>query len=94
MRNTFVYCITSVCELQFYRFAIMTLYDRYQLLQRMDAFIRRRGTGSPDVFAQRLLISRSTLFRYLEDLSSFGASIAYDRDRESYYYTNESNFKF
>lgn len=71
----------------------MTFYERYQLMQRMHHFIRRRGTGSPGMFAKRLLISRSTLFRHLEDLSSFGASIAYDRDRESYYYTNDFNFQ-
>ena len=72
----------------------MTIHDRYQLMHRMNDFIRRRGTGSPTVFAERLLISRSTLFRHLEELSSFGASIAYDRERETYYYMNEFNFQF
>ncbi len=72
----------------------MTIHARYQLLHRMNDFIRRRGTGTPAVFAERLLVSRSTLFRHLEDLSSFGAVIAYDREKETYYYINEFNFQF
>ena len=97
MAITFVHCLRNAVSNRRSLLllpAFMTLYDRYQLMQRMHYFIRRLGTGPPAEFAQRLLISRSTLFRYLEDLSSFGASIAYDRDRETYYYTNEFNFKF
>ena len=71
----------------------MTFHERYQLMQRMHGFIRRRGTGPPTIFAKRLLISRATLFRHLEDLASFGATIAYDRDRETYYYTNDFDFR-
>ena len=58
-------------------------------LKRMDALIRRRGTGAPRAFAKLLGISRSTLFLYLGLLKDYGAEIAYDRERESYYYERD-----
>lgn len=62
-------------------------------LKRMDALIRRRGTGKPEDFAQRVDVSRATLYRYMEQLKDRGAQIEWDPERASYYYEDEFDLR-
>lgn len=72
----------------------MTAFSKLcDTLKRMDAFIRRRGTGKPEDFARRLDISRATLFRYLNALKDRGAPIEWDEERCSYFYKDDFNLK-
>ena len=64
----------------------MTHHELLALLERMDRLIKRRATGSPQVFATHLGISPSTLYTYLDLLRERGAPVAYCRWRRSYYY--------
>ncbi len=68
----------------------MTFVEHFRLMQRIHNLIRTKSTGSPKELAERLEISRSALFRYMEDLKTLGATIQYCRFRQSYYY--EENF--
>jgi DNA-binding IclR family transcriptional regulator len=53
----------------------------------MDSKIKHRSTGTPDEFAQRVGLSRSTLFEYLSLMrQDYGLVIEYDRDSQTYYY--------
>lgn len=61
--------------------------------QRMDYLISRKATGSPDVFAAKLNLSKRMLFEYLSDLKELGAPLMYDRERETYFYDPCGNFK-
>lgn len=52
-----------------------------------------KSTGSPRELADRMSVSRATLFRHLDDLRSMGAPIAYEKDRQTYYYEEPFDLK-
>lgn len=60
--------------------------EHLKLLQRMDALIARKGTGSVKEFSTLLKISRSSLFNYLDNLRALGAEIEFCDFRKSYFY--------
>lgn len=64
----------------------MPFREQIALLRRLDYFIQRKVSGTPMEIANRLGVSRSSLFRYLDELRNFGAEISYCRDRQCYYY--------
>lgn len=64
----------------------MTFLEKRKLLQRMDDFIRRKATGTPEQFARKLEISESSLYRNLKQLQLLGGEIEYDIVGECYYY--------
>lgn len=64
----------------------MIFFDQLNLLKRMHDFIQRKTTGKPEAFAQRLEISRTTLFRLFRTLKLLGAKIGFNTENESYYY--------
>lgn len=72
----------------------MPLFTHLDRLKRLDSFIRRKATGKPDELASRLEMSRSTLFRHIEDLRALGAKITYDKERETYRYEEPFDLKF
>ena len=45
-------------------------------------------------FAMKIGVSRSTLMEHLKELREMGAPIGYCNFRETYYYTEESNWKW
>ncbi len=56
-------------------------------LSRLDRLIRMKATGSPEQLAEKLGLSRSTLFEDISFLKEeMGAPISYDRHRPSYFY--------
>ncbi len=67
--------------------------DRFNQLERLDQWIRHRGTGSLDCMAKRLNLSKRTVSNRLSDLRDLGAKIGYDARRQSYYYVDEFDFK-
>jgi predicted DNA-binding transcriptional regulator YafY len=52
----------------------------------MDELIRKNATGSPDEFARKLGVSRSTLDKYLRVLKEMNAPIKYNEVLGNYYY--------
>ena len=64
----------------------MTFLEQLNRLKRLHYFISIGGTGKPSECAKRLDVSRTSFFRYLEDLRCLGAEIKYCSDRQSYYY--------
>jgi hypothetical protein len=64
-------------------------FDRFQ---NIDRLIRIKGTGNPRQFAQKLNISKSTLYGYLSIMKQLGAPIAFCNLRQSYFYTEEGSF--
>ncbi|TAK36235.1 MAG: HTH domain-containing protein [Saprospiraceae bacterium] len=72
----------------------MRFDERHALLQRLDRLIRRKSTGTPAQLMKKLGISKATLYRRLDDLKGRGASIAFDRQRQSYLYLEEFVLKF
>jgi len=72
----------------------MSFREQLETIKRIDDLINRKGTGSPDQLAERLQISRASVFRYINDLKSFGAPIKYCKYRNSYIYKENFLLKF
>ncbi|MEK6783555.1 MAG: hypothetical protein AABY93_17765 [Bacteroidota bacterium] len=66
----------------------MSLLKYIDRLKRMDDLIRRKATGTPEDFAQRLGIKKTMLMEELQELKALGAEVTYCRMTESYYYLN------
>lgn len=61
-------------------------------LEYLDSLIRQKCTGPPVRLAQRLNISLSTLYEYLNVMKDMGAPVCYCKIRQSYYYLEEGRF--
>ena len=64
----------------------MAIQNYFERLRQMDRLIRRKATGSPKQFAQKLGISERTLYEYLSLMKIEGAQIEYSAEKQSYYY--------
>ncbi len=71
------------------QFKTMQFREQLELIKRLDALIKRKGTGSASELAVRLNISRATVYRYLNELKHFGAEIEFCRHRNSFIYQND-----
>lgn len=70
------------------------LFDDLFLLQRIDQLIRMQATGTPVQLASRLEVSERKLYRLLEELKDQGFPIAYDKQKECYYYETAVKIEF
>jgi predicted DNA-binding transcriptional regulator YafY len=61
--------------------------------KKIDNLISIRGTGTPAQFADKLELSESMLYEYLSVLREQGAPIAYDKEKQTYYYEKRGSFK-
>lgn len=64
----------------------MSILKYIERIKYMHFLIERKATGRPRKFAEKLGISRSTLMEYIKDMKEIDAPIAYDKNRETYYY--------
>ena len=62
-------------------------------MRRMDDLIRRKATGTPDEFSDKLGISKSMLMLNLAELKEIGALIKYDLNRKTYFYEQGCRLK-
>lgn len=61
-------------------------------LRYMDYLIRIQGTGNLAEFASKINTSRSTCGEYLRLMRELGGKIRFNRYKNSYYYTESSDF--
>ncbi len=59
----------------------------------MDSLISMMATGTPEEFAEKLGIGRSTLFQSLQEMRDMGVDIKYSSIRQSYYYADNRRIK-
>jgi Predicted transcriptional regulator len=64
------------------------------ILKRIDFLTKRKQTGNSKQLAQKLNCSTATIYRYLNDLKSIGAPIAYSKMLGSYYYYQDFELDF
>ena len=64
----------------------MDVIKYFNRIKAMDNCIRRKATGTPEEFAEKMNFSRSTLMEYIKLLKELNAPIEYDNLRKSYYY--------
>jgi len=67
----------------------MKPFDFLDKLCVLNKLIRMEHTGTPSEFAERLSISRSTLYEIIEELKARGVEIKYCRTRCTFYYNND-----
>lgn len=74
---------------------IRRIHEALREIERVDALVRLKATGTPDEMAEKLGISRSTWFEYLNVLTNdLGFPIAYDSNRKTYFYMEDGTFSF
>lgn len=56
--------------------------------------IKKRKSGTYQDLADKLIMSKSNVFRIIETLRGFGAEIEFDRTLNSYYYKNLFDIEF
>jgi hypothetical protein len=59
----------------------------------MDLLISMMSTGTPEEFAGKLGLRRSTLFQSLQEMREMGVDIRYSFFRQSYYYADNRRIK-
>ena len=69
----------------------MTFLEKIQVIERVDGLIKRKATGTAKELAQRLGVSRSTVFEIINCMKAMGAEIEYNDIKQSYYYTTEKD---
>jgi predicted transcriptional regulator len=72
---------------------IMSLIKYIERLRRIDYLISMMSTGTPEEFAGKLGIRRSTLFQSLQEMRELGVNIKYSCIRQSYYYADSRRIK-
>lgn len=72
----------------------MSYLKKLEAIKRIHVLIRRKSTGSPEELAERLNISRASIFRYIKELKEMGAPVFYSRDRKSYIYERAFELEF
>ena len=55
----------------------------------LNELISQKQTGTPEEIAERLRISRSTLYNIIDELKLRGIDIKYSRSRCTFYYNND-----
>jgi biotin operon repressor len=59
----------------------------------MDKLILLKATGTPEEFAGKLGIRRSTLFQALQEMRVLGVDIKYSCELRTYYYAGNRRIK-
>lgn len=68
-------------------------HESFKRIERIDQLIRIKGTGTAEQLAEKLGISRRSVFNLLNEMKEKGAPIKFDQYRGSYYYDEEGYFK-
>lgn len=66
----------------------------FNRLEYLDYLIRSRATGTPRMMAKKMDVSLRTGYQYINILKSLGASIHFDKHKQSYYYGENGRFNF
>ncbi len=69
----------------------MNLRQNLNRIEKLHALILARRTCAPKELAERLGISRATLYKLIDDLSSLDLPIEYSRKHETFFYKKEVN---
>ncbi len=71
----------------------MSLAKYIERIKRIDALIFMKATGTPEEFAEKLGIKRSTLYESLQEMRYLGVDIRYSCSRQSYYYADKRRIR-
>lgn len=72
----------------------MCIFKYLHRLGRLHQLIKMKATGSPSQLGEKLELSERHTRDYISQMKELGAPIAYDKRRNTYYYTQETQFDF
>lgn len=84
---------TLLKSLLTYRVAIMKMLQQKEALEYLVHLIQSQWKGSPSAYAQKLGISESTFFRYLNFLKQLDIPISYNRSGQYYFFPKPVSIK-
>lgn len=67
----------------------MTFLEKISTIDRLDQLIRMKATGAPDELANKLGVSRRTVFDIINTMKKMDAPIGFCKHRKTYYYQYE-----
>ena len=67
----------------------MNLIKNFNRVERLHQLILAEKTGSPQQLANRLGISRATLYVLIDELNSLNLRVAYSRKYETFFYEKD-----
>lgn len=70
----------------------MNLIEKIRLIERVDALIRRKGTGNPKNLSKKLNISERSTYNLINLMKEMGAPIKYDKSTQTFYYEYKVSF--
>lgn len=70
----------------------MTILEKIEQIERVDALIRRKATGSLSELATRLGISERYVYILIKLMKNLGGPIYFDNDCNSYCYEEKVTF--
>ncbi|MBP6446222.1 MAG: HTH domain-containing protein [Saprospiraceae bacterium] len=72
----------------------MNLMEKIRMIERVDALIRRKATGTPRDLAEKLKVSERLVYNLIVLMKELGAPIYYCDQRCSYCYEYEVEINF
>lgn len=66
----------------------MKVFLLLDILSAFHGYVLRENTGNASAFAERLGISRATLYNLIDDLKDYNINVKYSRFRSTFYYEN------
>jgi predicted DNA-binding transcriptional regulator YafY len=66
--------------------------DLFERLQRIDRLIQIKGTGNAAELADKLGLSRASVYEYINLMKDLGAPIKFCKFRQSFYYDEDGSF--
>ena len=71
----------------------MAITSYFERLQWIDQLIRMKATGSPQELADKLGVSKRTIYEYIQALKDLGAPVYYCKASGSYLYKENGRFE-
>ncbi|MBL4709407.1 MAG: hypothetical protein JKY48_13300 [Flavobacteriales bacterium] len=72
----------------------MNLLEKIKLIERVDALIRRKATGTPSQLSKKLGISKRNVFNLINTMKEMGAPISFCKNTNNYCYEEMVAFTF
>ena len=72
----------------------MPFADKFYHFQRMFDLIRRKATGTPKEFAQKLNVSKAQFYRDLDEVKALGLDVRYNPEHRSFEATSDGKRLF
>ncbi len=71
----------------------MKIFEYLEKIYILNKLVSQVNTGSPNELAERLQISRTTLYEIINELKSRDVCISYSRSRRSFFFSTSTTFE-